>query len=184
MYHYSLSVLNEGNWSLELRTDPVQEVKPADAVLYLLDAYADSVAHTVSCAHCNARLVLREAKCILMQHVVNDPSGLINNAWGAVGFSCPDNQTCVYGVSTCVRVHWKNRMDRLRAEGKSGVMFRVCHTCGTSEASMTTDTPKFRVCGRCKNVHYCSTECQRKDWAQHQHLCRPGPYHGNDKTHQ
>ena len=31
------------------------------------------------------------------------------------------------------------------------------------------------VCSRCKIVEYCSSECQRKDWYFHQHVCHPSP---------
>ncbi|GBB86429.1 hypothetical protein RclHR1_12870011 [Rhizophagus clarus] len=31
---------------------------------------------------------------------------------------------------------------------------------------------KLLFCSACKIVHYCSKECQRNDWANHQHECR------------
>ena len=174
-YKYSLHVLVEGSWSLELQTDAPQELVPADAVLQLLDSYASSINHSVPCAHCNTRRTFLGVKCLLMQHVVRHPGGCkIHKVWGAVGFSCLDKQACVHAVATRVRVHWKAAMADLKAEGESGTMFRVCHACRTSEANAPVGAPKFRVCGRCKNVHYCSTECQRNDWPQHKRWCGPG----------
>ena len=31
---------------------------------------------------------------------------------------------------------------------------------------------KFLVCSECKNIHYCSKECQIKNWRSHKELCR------------
>lgn len=40
---------------------------------------------------------------------------------------------------------------------------RSCASCGRRAANW---------CGGCKRVHYCSTACQRKDWAAHAPACR------------
>lgn len=39
----------------------------------------------------------------------------------------------------------------------------TCHACGRAN-------PRFR-CAQCKEVRYCSTECQRTDWLLHKQLC-------------
>ncbi|KAJ7591730.1 hypothetical protein C8J56DRAFT_1024173 [Mycena floridula] len=42
----------------------------------------------------------------------------------------------------------------------------------------TLETPvnQARACGGCLSVHYCSKECQRRDWvARHKETCRPPP---------
>jgi tetratricopeptide (TPR) repeat protein len=41
---------------------------------------------------------------------------------------------------------------------------RSCECCGATEG-------KLRRCGRCRNVHYCSQECQKSDWKGHKGKC-------------
>lgn len=42
---------------------------------------------------------------------------------------------------------------------------RVCETCLAVEtASHRKEKKEFRLCGRCKLVYYCGTDCQRYDW--------------------
>jgi hypothetical protein len=45
----------------------------------------------------------------------------------------------------------------------------ACFKCGALESS----TLKFRVCGRCKEVRYCSRECQVESWKEHKIFCGP-----------
>ncbi|TFK53888.1 hypothetical protein OE88DRAFT_1694901 [Heliocybe sulcata] len=40
-----------------------------------------------------------------------------------------------------------------------------CRSCGG------VGKPDLLVCGRCKGVKYCSSECQRKDWKGHKAVC-------------
>eukprot|EP00929_Paragymnodinium_shiwhaense_P106824 TRINITY_DN72575_c0_g1_i3.p1 TRINITY_DN72575_c0_g1~~TRINITY_DN72575_c0_g1_i3.p1 ORF type:complete len:208 (+),score=5.01 TRINITY_DN72575_c0_g1_i3:54-677(+) len=40
----------------------------------------------------------------------------------------------------------------------------VCGCCGITGASLR--------CSRCKNVHYCTKDCQRKHWNVHEACCR------------
>ena len=39
--------------------------------------------------------------------------------------------------------------------------------CGNVEKEI-----KFKKCGRCQYVRYCSRECQIKDWSSHKHVCK------------
>ena len=177
MYAYTLDVLDaeDAEDAANITTvcsEFATDISPVDAVRHhLLVAYVHLVNNAVVCAHCHAPQTATGAKSILMSHVVYYPSGPIRSAWGSLAFSCPNNQTCVHAVATRVRVHWKAVSARLQAEGESGALFRKCHACGKCEDKNNTNTSKFPVCGRCKNVHYCSAKCQRSDWNVHKNMC-------------
>ena len=44
------------------------------------------------------------------------------------------------------------------------------HQCGNAECLQRAE----KRCSICKNIHYCSTQCQREHWKQHQIQCDPG----------
>lgn len=46
----------------------------------------------------------------------------------------------------------------------------TCHKCGTR--SMTSTCKKFKRCGGCMAVLYCSADCQKADWAIHKADCK------------
>jgi ribosomal protein L32 len=50
------------------------------------------------------------------------------------------------------------------------VVLQTCNTCGHPPANLGST---LNVCGRCKEAHYCSTECQRADWPKHKKVCSP-----------
>ncbi|KAF1919537.1 hypothetical protein BDU57DRAFT_512679 [Ampelomyces quisqualis] len=41
----------------------------------------------------------------------------------------------------------------------------------TSCSAPATETKELQRCGRCGTATYCSSTCQRKDWAVHKHIC-------------
>jgi hypothetical protein len=47
----------------------------------------------------------------------------------------------------------------------------ICRPCGKNP----TQNPeiKFKRCGTCQTVYYCSRECQRNDWKKHKEICKP-----------
>jgi len=42
-----------------------------------------------------------------------------------------------------------------------------CNNCHKEESN-----DKFKVCGDCLKVKYCSKECQKKDWIKHKNNCK------------
>ena len=59
---------------------------------------------------------------------------------------------------TTTHIHEKRKKDQYR-----------CNNMACGRGLETT------VCPGCKIVEYCSSECQRKDWYFHQHVCHPSP---------
>lgn len=43
--------------------------------------------------------------------------------------------------------------------------WRMCQYCNAVEKDLLK-------CGKCKIVHYCGVECQKKDWTQHKKVCK------------
>ena len=50
-----------------------------------------------------------------------------------------------------------------------GSQRETCRLCGRDKAKNGTG---LLSCGRCREVKYCSVECQRKDWKKHKSNCR------------
>lgn len=46
---------------------------------------------------------------------------------------------------------------------KSVFAMDVCWTCGRQDAK--------KLCGHCRVLRYCDTECQHRDWAEHKAQC-------------
>ena len=43
-----------------------------------------------------------------------------------------------------------------------------CNACGTTEAMLGD----YQRCGGCKDIFYCSPECQKTDWSKHKKSCK------------
>ena len=61
-------------------------------------------------------------------------------------------------------------------QGSVYLFRRNCANCKTIERTVATDTEeggieRFRKCGRCKKVYYCSVDCQKKHWKIHKADC-------------
>ena len=55
-----------------------------------------------------------------------------------------------------------------RALRKISIAFKkvTCSVCGSPGPG------RLKICSRCKSVHYCSRDCQKKDWKQHKGYCK------------
>uniref|UniRef100_A0A7S4JL00 MYND-type domain-containing protein n=1 Tax=Paramoeba aestuarina TaxID=180227 RepID=A0A7S4JL00_9EUKA len=56
---------------------------------------------------------------------------------------------------------------------------RRCNKCDKSEYKSgfglkdgVGGADKYKLCGRCKQVYYCSVECQKADWKEHKVGCK------------
>ena len=63
-----------------------------------------------------------------------------------------------------IQVMWKP--DRKGVYRQVHVENRICQTCGTEQPWSVCGTTKMKRC-TCKQVYYCSQECQKKDWKAH-----------------
>lgn len=59
-----------------------------------------------------------------------------------------------------------NKTTQISAGSKAVSM--SCVHCRTLEPPGT----RFPVCQQCRVMHYCSVECQRKDWQRHKRICK------------
>jgi len=56
--------------------------------------------------------------------------------------------------------------------GEKQLQMMRCAHCGRFNDALKGE--RFKLCGRCKALPYCSAECQKQDWAQtHRFECRP-----------
>ncbi|XP_071798761.1 uncharacterized protein [Asterias amurensis] len=77
------------------------------------------------------------------------------------------------------------RYIKIRRKLKTGqaptqLLIRFCQACGDTKQP---DGRKLMSCGRCKDVVYCSKECQGVDWITHKFTCRGGDRRGFCKHH-
>lgn len=68
--------------------------------------------------------------------------------------------------ANCRTIHKKCDMpgcsELVTSEEKS-CFEHMCHVCWENTGTM--------MCGRCRDVRYCSKQCQTEDWDSHKHLC-------------
>jgi hypothetical protein len=47
----------------------------------------------------------------------------------------------------------------------------TCVACGVREMAAAEKKKQFKICGGCKEFHYCSVECQTDHWPVHKSYC-------------
>ncbi len=53
---------------------------------------------------------------------------------------------------------------------------RVCGNCYRyEELPLASPGEHYKQCSTCRDTHYCSAECQLKDWKEHRKVCRIPP---------
>eukprot|EP01083_Nonionella_stella_P146291 459961_1 len=76
----------------------------------------------------------------------------------------------VFPVSPAVLSKAFGSIHKMTNSLKNDNLFRYCIFCGTKAS---TESQTIKQCSRCKEVYYCSTDCQRYHWKQsHKKLCR------------
>ena len=67
----------------------------------------------------------------------------------------------------------KDFIDDIKKLNKLGIRIvkdkYICIACGSREGE---NQKTLLVCARCKKVHYCSKECQVRDWKSHKSFCK------------
>ena len=79
----------------------------------------------------------------------------------------------------CLKLMISNREIDIKLSSKEFVLKR-CNHCLKSNLSSSIETPnglvfktmKLKRCSRCKNMYYCSKECQIADWESHKFECK------------
>jgi len=99
---------------------------------------------------CGPRMTAPQAKCILIrfERKCSFSGATGNPSFGQIG---------VLGFMSFV-----NPMSTSMNSLKQIVSFRICD--GITCFKVETQTVKFKMCGRCKKMFYCSTDCQKSSW--------------------
>lgn len=79
--------------------------------------------------------------------------------------------TCINFTNTVITVLCSfkcNRKYTQRLRKNKPLDIQAQCPCGTRDV-------RLERCSRCRLQHYCSKECQQKDWSKHKSVCQPSP---------
>ena len=92
---------------------------------------------------------------------------------------CGRCEQTFYCSKHCQKTHWHlHKTDCFTPEERKQIKtvtrqttLKACERCSKTKVSTGKS---LRRCSRCMRVHYCSVECQTKDWARHKTSCVEG----------
>ncbi len=122
----------------------------------------------MQCAHCRRALSCPAAMSIVSRGVVHvgQPAPA---AYTCVVLACRPGggatatyANCIANVNPRVYAQWQTYSQGHEKR-------RLCGKCHGLESDPVTD--KYKVCGKCRMVHYCSPQCQQEDWPKHKMYC-------------
>jgi len=67
---------------------------------------------------------------------------------------------------------YKEVRKSIKNDDPSGCNEKVCDHCGFHEIYLQSLSKTLKLCGECKMVFYCSSDCQRKAWKLHRPHCK------------
>lgn len=86
-----------------------------------------------------------------------------------VGYKMGNKEPLTHIYATCGPAHYKH-VDKLITKETSDDMKLVCHNCQKTQVEL--DIEHMYLCTRCRITHYCSVECQKKDYKSHKRYCK------------
>eukprot|EP01113_Clastostelium_recurvatum_P004294 TRINITY_DN11892_c0_g1_i1.p1 TRINITY_DN11892_c0_g1~~TRINITY_DN11892_c0_g1_i1.p1 ORF type:complete len:158 (+),score=15.53 TRINITY_DN11892_c0_g1_i1:140-613(+) len=78
-------------------------------------------------------------------------------------------------ATTCATTTKKGEKSAVAAAtiATKGEFAPSCHFCSKVGGVAGAGGTSLSWCSRCKDVRYCSAECQRADWKSHKQFCKP-----------
>jgi hypothetical protein len=76
---------------------------------------------------------------------------------------CPYVAEFMKALNLLTRRHVQEYLDETEQK-RTFTKYRTCFKC-------QKQSDACQVCGRCKNIRYCGSECQLQDWKEHKKVC-------------
>ena len=78
----------------------------------------------------------------------------------------PDVAEFIKELNSLTRQHVRDHLSsqKLTSQKSTFTKNRTCFVC-------QKQSDACKVCGSCKNIRYCSSECQSNDWKEHKKVC-------------
>ena len=135
-----------------------------------LGEFAVTIASTVLCNNVRYGLIIYPTA--LGTVAMNQCSIVENQLENIVNGSPDENMLTIDGVvQDVVQAEFQQpvQLAARRCGQRAGICDINCLNCGRKEES----GEKFKKCGKCEDVCYCSRECQKARWKEHKKTCKP-----------